>query len=93
MASAGVAARPRAVRLDELPAEVPDEELCWPPLRFTMQWMRPAVYKRWPACAGPTGVRSPTHRAVCNWHGGWTQAFLLRAVCRRALNVDMWKND
>ena len=65
MASAGVAARPRAVRLDELPAEVPDEELCWPPLRFTVQWMRPAVYKRWPVCAGPAGVRAPTHRADC----------------------------
>jgi ribosome modulation factor len=90
MDSAGVAARPRAVRLDELPAEVPAEEVCWPPLRFTTQWLQ-FVFKRGQLVQVLQACALQLIEQSAHWHGGWTQAFTLRTVCRRALHFDMWR--
>jgi hypothetical protein len=90
MASAGVAARPRAVRLDELPAEVPAEDLCWPPLRSTLQWKQCINAGQYVQVLQACALQLIGQTA--HWHGGWTQAFTLRTVCRRALHVDMRKD-
>jgi len=60
--TAGVAARPRAVRLDELPADVCAEALCWPPLRMEERRLQ-SMLQLWPARAGPAGVRGPSDQA------------------------------
>ena len=64
---ASVAPRPRAIRLDELPAEV--WALCRTAVQDHLKYKRTATTAllayRWPACAGPAGMRGPSHRAVC----------------------------
>ena len=67
--AAGAAARPRAVRLDELPAEVPAEALCWRCCRtastpHAWQGLHSLMFAG-PARAGPAGVRGSSPRAVC----------------------------
>ncbi len=67
--TSSLAARPRAIRLHELPAEVPADDMCWGPvqdqLRCACSKHNALPERGWPARAGPAGVRGPSNQAVC----------------------------
>jgi len=92
--TARVAARPRAVRLDELPAEVIAEALCWTALQDHLCYARTGLKAfldcRWPAWAGPAGVRGPSHRAVCPLARGLDTGLNAADSLQARFALDIW---